>query len=106
MKTVRQSRFEEELVESSLLIICYFFSSHCFTCKTMVDPLMLELEKSYGDKIKILKIDGERELKLVETFSIDTVPTFIIFKDLKVKETIKGFRKKFELEKVIRTYLE
>jgi thiol-disulfide isomerase/thioredoxin len=66
-------------------------------------PLLLELENHYKEKINILKIDGEKELKLVETFSIDTIPTFVIFQNLKVVETISGF-KKFDLEKVIRTY--
>ena len=109
MKTVRQSKFEQELIEStSSIVIAYFWSSHCPTC-SMVDPLMLELENNYKDKIKILKIDGEKELKLVETFTVDSVPTFVIFSnesgEIKVIDTIKGFKKKFELEKIIRTHL-
>ena len=104
MITVKQNKVEEEITNSSLLIVCYFWSSHCPACR-MTDPLLLELENSYKDKIKILKIDGESELKLVKTFSVDTVPTFILFKDLKIKQTIKGFNNKFDLERAIRTFI-
>lgn len=100
MKFVKTNKFFDEL-QTPVVVLCYFWSHRCLTCN-QVDLYLIKLDKAYKDKIKILKIDGERELELIDKFSINVVPTFIIFKDLKLKSKITGFRNEFEIEKEIR----
>lgn len=55
----------------------------------MVAPVLDKLEPQYSS-IKFFKLDIEEVPEVSSEFEVSTVPTFILFKDGKVAEVVKG----------------
>ena len=68
---------------------------HCMACKSM-KPSVLETETSYP-KVDFFYLDGEDFIEFSEKYEISNLPSFLLFKDKTLLETLKGAmpKKKF-----------
>lgn len=62
--------------EGELPAIIDFYADWCGPCK-MVAPVLEQLAKEYEGKIKIYKIDTEREQELAAAFGIRSIPSIL-----------------------------
>lgn len=62
--------------EGSVPCLIDFYADWCGPCK-MVAPVLEELQKEYGDKIVIYKIDTEQERELAGMFGIQSIPSLL-----------------------------
>jgi len=53
-----------------------FYANWCGPCK-MVAPVLEELQKEYGDKIVIYKVNTEDERELSAVFGIQSIPSLL-----------------------------
>lgn len=53
-----------------------FYADWCGPCK-MVAPVLEELQKEYGDKIVIYKVDTEEQRELAGLFGIQSIPSLL-----------------------------
>lgn len=53
-----------------------FYADWCGPCK-MVAPILEELQAEYGDKLKIYKINTEKEMELAGMFGIRSIPSLL-----------------------------
>lgn len=53
-----------------------FYADWCGPCK-MVAPVLEELQKEYGDKIVIYKVDTEEQQELAGMFGIQSIPSLL-----------------------------
>ncbi len=53
-----------------------FYADWCGPCK-MVAPLLEELQKEYGDKLVIYKVNTEDERELSALFGIQSIPSLL-----------------------------
>ncbi len=67
-----------DLKQSEIPILIDFHAEWCGPCKTF-GPILSEVKKELGDKIRIVKIDVDRNTKLLEKISIMGVPTIMIY---------------------------
>lgn len=72
------SKFNE-IIKSEVPTLVDFYATWCGPCKTM-HPILDDLKKHFGEKIKILKIDVDKNQQLAEILKIRSVPTLILFK--------------------------
>jgi thioredoxin 1 len=47
----------------------------------MMPPILQEVKKNLGDKIRIIKIDVDRNPAVAQKYGIRSVPTLMIFKN-------------------------
>ena len=93
---VTESNFEEEVVKSDVPVLVDFWAEWCGPCK-MIAPILDEIAKEYGEKLKICKIDVDSNPDIAPKFGIRGIPTLIMFKDGKAESTKVGAVSKSQL---------
>jgi thioredoxin 1 len=68
-----------EIVNSETPTLVDFYATWCGPCKMMVS-ILEQLKDQMGSKVRVLKIDVDKNQEVAEKFKIRGVPTFILFK--------------------------
>ena len=69
-----------KLINQDIPVIIDFHAEWCGPCKMMA-PMMDQIKEEYDDKIKIYKIDIDKNQSLVEKYQVNAVPTIMLFKN-------------------------
>lgn len=72
------SKFND-IIKNDVPTLIDFYATWCGPCKTM-HPILDELKKHFGEKLRVLKIDVDKNQQLAEQLKIRGVPTLILFK--------------------------
>jgi thioredoxin 1 len=87
--TITDENFDEEVIKSDKPVLIDFWATWCGPCK-MIAPIVEELVDEYEDKAKIGKLDVDNNQQTAIKFGVRSIPTILIFKDGKLKDTIIG----------------
>ncbi|HKB87952.1 MAG TPA: thioredoxin [Ignavibacteriaceae bacterium] len=87
--TITDDNFNEEVVKSDKPVLIDFWATWCGPCK-MIAPIVEELVDEYEGKAKIGKLDVDNNQQTAIKFGVRSIPTILIFKDGKLKDTIIG----------------
>ncbi|MEN3037290.1 MAG: thioredoxin [Candidatus Methanosuratincola petrocarbonis] len=90
----------EEVEDLDKPVLMDFFAEWCGPCR-MQTPIMEELERKYGGRIEIRKIDVDRNMELANRYNIMVVPTIILEKDGREVRRWLGVTSKEELSSAI-----
>ncbi len=72
------SKFNE-IINSDIPVLIDFSAHWCQPCK-MMPPILKEVKKQLGDKIRILKIDVDKNPSIAQKHQIQSVPTMMVLK--------------------------
>jgi len=78
--------FENEIKQGVTLVD--FFAQWCGPCK-MIEPIIEEVSNEIEDA-KVIKVNVDKYPELSAKYNIRSVPTFIVFKDGNIVETVIG----------------
>lgn len=101
---ITDNNFETEVKACSLPVLVDFYADWCGPCKMMA-PLVAQLSEAYEGKCKVGKCNTDENPMLAREFNIMSIPTFILFKDGAVVDTLIGAVSKNELEARIKQVL-
>ena len=87
-----------ELINSDTPTLVDFYADWCGPCKMMA-PVIDQLANEMTGKVKVLKVDVDRNQKAAAAYKIQGVPTFILFSS--VHETILCLRPSVEARSII-----
>ena len=68
------------IITNEPLVLVDFFATWCGPCKAM-HPVLEQLKTNMGDKIRILKVDVDKNETLSAHYRVQSVPTLILFRD-------------------------
>ncbi len=80
-----------------------FWATWCPPCR-MQGPIIEQLDKEIGDKVKITKMDVDANQETPMEFGIMSIPTLIIKKDGQVVDKLVGLHSKDQLKTVLAQY--
>jgi thioredoxin 1 len=101
---VTDETFETEIMNSEKPALVDFWAEWCGPCR-MVGVVVEELAKEYKDKIKIAKMDVDKNRQTPVKFGIRNIPTLLLFKGGDVAKTIVGAQPKSSIEKELKKLL-
>ena len=88
------------IVNSKTPVLVDFYADWCGQCK-MLAPILKQVKEVLGDKIKIIKIDVDKNQPLAAKYQVKGVPTMLLFKNGKQVWRQSGVLQKEEIIKVI-----
>jgi thioredoxin 1 len=86
---ITDDNFETEVINSDKPVLIDFWAVWCGPCK-LIAPIVEELATEYDGKVKIGKLDVDSNQQTSIKFGVRSIPTLLLFKDGKLKETIIG----------------
>ncbi len=101
---VTDDSFDDEIINSDMPVMVDFWAEWCGPCK-MVGPVVEELAQEYEGKIKIAKMDVDKNRQTPVRFGIRNIPTLIMFKGGEVVRTIVGAQTKNQLDEELKKLL-
>ena len=93
---VGAQNFEAEVLRWPGLVLADFWAEWCAPCRTLA-PVLEELAKERAGRLRVVKINTEREPALASQFKIRSIPTLLLFRDGKLVDQLSGALPKQEL---------
>lgn len=96
--------FDQEVLESAIPVLVDFWAEWCVPCK-MLHPTIQEIAEEYSDRMKVMKLDVDKESVLTSKYSVMSIPTLILFKNGAIVEQIVGNQPKQKIIEKIEHHL-
>lgn len=93
---VTDASFEDEVLKADGAVLVDYWAEWCGPCK-MIAPVLEEVAKDYGDRLKICKLNIDENSDTPPKFGIRGIPTLMLFKNGNVEATKVGALSKSQL---------
>jgi thioredoxin 1 len=97
---VNDANFEQEVLQSEQPVLVDFWAAWCGPCKAL-GPIVDEVATEYSGKLKVVKLDVDRNSATPMRYGIRGIPALLIFKDGKVADQIVGYVPKDTIDRSI-----
>lgn len=92
-----------ELIQKNKIVLVDFTAAWCGPCQTLA-PILKDVKECFGDKLAVIKIDVDKNQALARNFSVQGVPTLILYKDGNQVWRQSGLLTRADLIKLVEQY--
>jgi len=97
IKEVDENTFHSEVLESDIPVLVDFWAPWCGPCQ-MVTPMLEAVAEKMRDKLKVVKMNTDENMKTAQNYEIMAIPSLLVFKKGEVVERIVGVQPQPQLE--------
>ena len=99
-KTVSDSDFQKDILESKVPVLVDFWAPWCGPC-VAIGPTLDELAQEYQDKLVVAKMNVDENANVPAQFGVRSIPFMVFIKEGKVVESIVGAQPKAKIKEII-----
>ncbi|MDO9155038.1 MAG: thioredoxin [Paludibacter sp.] len=94
----------QQIINGDKPVLVDFFATWCGPCKTM-SPIVDAIGKEMMGKVRVLKVDVDKNQAVASAYQVQAVPTFLIFKNGKVVWKKAGGTDKITLRQQLLSFI-
>lgn len=100
IKKLNADNFDSELSQTTGPVLVDFWAEWCGPCKQM-NPVLDQLAEEVAGQATIAKVNIDESPALAQKFGVQSIPTFLVFKDGEVVERHGGVTGKDALKALL-----
>ena len=90
----------DSVIQDVRPVVVDFHALWCSPCK-MQSPILKEVAAELGERVRVIKIDVDNNAQIASRYSVQSVPTIIIFKNGRAVWRQSGVVSKNQLKSVL-----
>ena len=99
-RNISSNEFSTEVLNQKDLVLVDFYAEWCGPCK-MLAPIIEQFSVDIKDKVKVFKVDVDKNSDLSQKYQITAVPTLCLFKDGQVAKRVSGLQSLEQLKRLL-----
>lgn len=104
IQEISDANFEQDVLKCEQPVMVDFWAAWCGPCKALA-PLVDEIATQYNGRLKVFKMDVDRNNATPMRYGIRGIPTLLVFKGGQVQEQIVGYVPKDKIEQAISKHI-
>lgn len=92
------------IINSATPVLVDFYAEWCGPCKAQ-SPVLQEVARELTGKLRVIKIDVDKNQQLAAAYEVQGVPTLALFKEGKMLYRQSGMHNKAQLMQVLKPHV-
>jgi thioredoxin 1 len=80
MRATTKNTFKKDVLDADKVTLVDVWASWCSPCRSM-EPVLESLQNDVKEWAEIVKLDAESEMELVQELGVNSLPTFLVYKE-------------------------